>query len=122
MAMVCSSQIERRDKTRHENAAHVTSNGNFEPLVIEDSRWRDTFAGARAGSEKGAEQGSTLSVLPKAIRSFHPKRHPGFSPAEWNLAAVHRPLQAIRNAPTIRPALQVLAVRQRPFASERARC
>ena len=48
--------------------------GNFEQLVVEDSRWRDTFAGARAGSGRGAEQGRTLSAMPKAIQSFTPSK------------------------------------------------
>ena len=47
-----------------------------------------------------------------------PKRHPRFSSVVWNQAAVHKPLKATRSAPTIRPALHALAVRQRPCKSE----
>ena len=37
--------------------------------------------------------------------------HPGLSSAAWNLAAVHRPLHAMRIAPTTRPGLHELAAR-----------
>ena len=47
---------------------------------------------------------------------------PGFSSAEWNVAAVHRPLHTIRRALTTLPTLQVLAARQRLSMRERTRC
>ena len=54
--------------------------------------------------------------------SWHPKRHPGFSSAVWNLAAVHRLLHAMPKAPTTSPSLQELAVRHKPSMRESARC
>ena len=46
-------------------------------------------------------------------------RRRGFCSAVWNLAAVHRPLHAIRNAPTTIPALHELAARHKPSMRER---
>ena len=43
--------------------------------------------------------GHRLQCRIQSSPSWHPMRHPGFSSAVWNLAAVHRPLHAIRNAP-----------------------
>ena len=66
--------------------------------------------------------GHRLQCRMQSSPSWHPKRHPGFSSAVWNLAAVHRPLQAILNAPTTIPDLHELAARHRPSMRERPRC
>ena len=47
---------------------------------------------------------------------------PTWIQTEWNLAAVHKPLQSIRKGPTIRPGLQELAARQSLCMSKCTRC
>ena len=77
----------------------------------------------RAGIPASQEMVGAAILMPQGIKTFRaPKMHPGFSSALWNLAAVHRPLHATRNAPTIRPGLHELAARDIPFMSRRTRC
>ena len=54
--------------------------------------------------------------------SGHRKMQQGFSSTVWNLAAVHRLLQARRTAPAIRPGLHELAARQSAFMGKCTRC
>ena len=57
-------------------------------------------------------------TMPQTRPSGHPKTHARFSETMWSLAAVHKPLHATREAPTMRPSLHELATLQRQFTSK----
>ena len=66
--------------------------------------------------------GQALNCRRQSCSSVQPSRHPGSSSSLWSLAAVFRPLHAIRKAPTIRPRLHELEVRHTTCMSKWTRC
>ena len=120
-----SPQVESRDK-RIQEASHANAEPchfartlslslrtailNSKSLKIAVSEIRLSVPGQRERMWSDIV-GRRLYRRKQSSPSWGPKRHPGFSSAAWNLAAVHRPLQAIPIALITRPTLHELTAR-----------
>ena len=69
-----------------------------------------------------SKKGGTSIEMQNAMELLVAPHKTSWVSSVWNLAAVHRPLHAIRNAPTTIPALHDMAARHRPSMRERTRC
>ena len=117
------SRNERVQQSSNEHAESITANSDFEQQITEDSGARDTFNGTRPERAEEVEHEKAGIICRKhSCPSVQPERHPWLSSTVWKLAAMHKPLHAVRKAPTTRPRLQELAVRQNPRMSKCTRC